>query len=152
MKMDAREVAGRVKHFEEVCRERGIKLTHQRLEIFKEVAQTIDHPDAESVYFRVRKRMPTVSLDTIYRTLSLLKELGLIVVLAPTRERARFDANLKHHHHFICTQCGLTRDFYSEQLDQVWLPDTLAEFGSVQTARVEVLGVCRSCGQIGPAD
>lgn len=145
MKIDAKEVARRMAHFEEVCRTQGIKLTHQRLEIFKEVAQTVDHPDAESVFLRVRKRMPTVSLDTIYRTLSLLNDLGLIVVLGPTRERARFDANLQHHHHFICTQCGLTRDFYSRELDQLKLPENLSEFGSVQTTQVEVLGVCLGC-------
>ena len=56
MKINAKELARRLQNFEAVCREKGIKLTHQRMEIFREVAQTMDHPDAEKVMQRVRKR------------------------------------------------------------------------------------------------
>ena len=66
MTTDPSGVERRMAHFETVCRDSGIKLTHQRLEIFREVAQTGDHPDAEKVYQGVRERMPTVSLDTVY--------------------------------------------------------------------------------------
>ena len=69
MKIGKREIEQRMERFEEVCRNSGMKLTHQRMEIFREVAQTGDHPDAEKVYQGVRKRMPTISLDTVYRTL-----------------------------------------------------------------------------------
>ena len=64
-----------------------------------------------AVFEGVRERMPTVSLDTVYRTLWWLKDLGLITTLGSSRERTRFDANLSRHHHFVCVQCGLTRDF-----------------------------------------
>ena len=117
MKIPLKEIEQRMARFEEACRNSGAKLTHQRMEIFREVAQTGDHPDAEKVFQGVRKRMPTVSMDTVYRTLWWLKDLGLITILGPARERARFDANLRRHHHFVCTQCGLTRDFYSDELD-----------------------------------
>ena len=104
MKISKREIEQRMNHFNEVCRNSGAKLTHQRLEIFREVAQTGDHPDAEQIYQGVRKRMPTVSLDTVYRTLWLLKDLGLTIPLGFPRERTRFDANLSRHHHFVCVQ------------------------------------------------
>jgi Fur family peroxide stress response transcriptional regulator len=93
------------------------------MEIFREVAQTDDHPDAEKVYQSVRKRMPTVSSDTVYRILWWLKELGLITTLGPPRERTRFDANLSCHHHFVCVRCGLTRDFYSDKFNKLRLPE-----------------------------
>ena len=62
-----------------------MKLTHQRMEIFREVARTADHPDAQTVYERVRKRVPAVSLDTVYRNLWLLSDLGLLSTLGPPR-------------------------------------------------------------------
>ena len=72
------EIALRMDRFIKACREDGAKLTHQRMEIFREVAQRGDHPDAEMVYKGVRERMPTVSQDTVYRTLWWLKDLSSI--------------------------------------------------------------------------
>lgn len=134
-----------MKHFERVCREKGVKLTHQRIEIFREVAQTGEHPDADQVFRRVRLRIPTVSLDTVYRTLWRLKDLGLVETLGSSRERSRFDANLTPHHHFVCRKCGFTRDFYSDALGTVSIPESVDAFGSVESTHVEVRGICRSC-------
>ena len=145
MKISKQEIKRRMSRFNEVCRDSGVKLTHQRMEIFREVAQTGDHPEADSVYKGVRERMPTISLDTVYRTLWLLRDLGLINTLGPPRERTRFDANLSHHHHFVCIRCGLTRDFYSDELDELKLPESVKDFGYVETTQVEVKGVCRKC-------
>ena len=145
MKTPRKEIKRRMKNFEEVCRSSGLKLTHQRLEIFREVAQTGDHPDAEAVYRGVRKRMPTVSLDTVYRTLWMIKDLGLISTLGPPKERTRFDANLDHHHHFVCTRCGLTRDFYSDHLNNLKLQDAVRSFGHLEKAQIEIRGLCHKC-------
>ena len=129
-----------------------MKLTHQRIEIFREVLQSGDHPDAEKVFQGVRGRMPTVSLDTVYRTLWWLKDLGLITILGLSRERARFDANLSRHHHFVCTQCGLTRDFYSDEFDSLKLPDSVLSFGHAENIQVEVKGRCLKCAASGKTD
>jgi Fur family peroxide stress response transcriptional regulator len=131
--------------FEEICRHSGAKLTPQRMEIFRQVAKSGDHPDAENVLQGVHKRMPTVSMDTVYRTLWWLKDLGLITVLGPPRERARFDANLSRHHHFVCTQCGLTRDFFSAEFDSLQLPDSVQSIGHAEKTQVEVKGLCLEC-------
>jgi Fur family peroxide stress response transcriptional regulator len=145
MAIDKQEIEQRIKHFTGVCRESNVKLTHQRLEIFREIAQTGDHPDAEKVYRRIRKRLPTVSLDTVYRTLWLLTDLGLITTLGPAHMRTRFDANLNRHHHFVCIRCGATHDFYSNELSQITLPESLKKIGSVETMQMEVRGVCWHC-------
>lgn len=149
MKISKREIEQRMERFKEVCRNSGMKLTHQRMEIFREVAQTVDHPDAEKVYQGVRERMPTMSLDTVYRTLWMLKDLDLITTLGSSRGRTRFDANLSHHHHFVCVRCGLTRDFYSDAFDELRLPDSVKAFGHVETTQVEVKGVCPKCNAKG---
>jgi Fur family peroxide stress response transcriptional regulator len=134
-----------MQHFEQVCRCAGVKITHQRQEIFRHVAQSSRHPDAGAVLRAVRQRVPTISLDTVYRTLWLLTDLGLITMLGPPRERARFDANLSRHHHFVCRRCGLIRDFYSDAFDELRLPEAVAEIGLVETTHVEAEGVCRAC-------
>jgi Fur family peroxide stress response transcriptional regulator len=148
MEIDAGEVERRMRHFEEVCRAAGVKRTHQRIEIFREVARSGDHPDAEAVLRGVRQRVPTVSLDTVYRTLWLLDDLGLIHTLGPARERTRFDANLRRHHHFVCERCGLTRDFESEALAELPLPESLRAIGEVKATHVEVRGVCHECARM----
>ena len=145
MKVLKNDLEQRMASFEEECRKSGAKLTHQRMEVFREVAQTYDHPDAEKVFEGVRKRMPTISLDTVYRTLWWLKGLGLITMLAPPRERVRFDANLNRHHHFVCTRCGMTRDFYCDELDRLKLPDSILSIGHAEKTRVEVKGLCHQC-------
>jgi Fur family transcriptional regulator, peroxide stress response regulator len=145
VKIRKQELEQRMEHFKTVCRESGVKLTHQRMEIFREVAQTGDHPDAEKVHTRVRMRLPTVSLDTIYRTLWLLNDLGMVTTLGSNHERTRFDANLSRHHHFVCIRCGLTLDFCSDELDNLRLKETLKSFGTVESAQVEVHGVCHAC-------
>ena len=144
-KVDALTVGGRLGRFKAAARASGVKLTHQRLEIFREVASSLDHPDAESVFRAVRRRLPTLSLDTVYRTLWMLNDLGLITTLGPRRERVRFDANLDHHHHYVCTRCGLTRDFTSSGLGALRVPVAVRELGRVITTQVEVRGICSRC-------
>ena len=145
MKAAKQDIEQRMARFNEACRKSGAKLTHQRMEIFREVAQSLDHPDVEKVYQGVRKRMPTVSLDTVYRTLGWLKELGLVTTLGPPRERTRFDANLSRHHHFVCTQCGLTQDFYNDQFDNLIVPESVQSIGHAEMTQVEVKGICLKC-------
>ena len=141
------EVSRRLQHIKEVCRRAGLKFTHQRMVIFDTVARATDHPNAEAVYAAVREQIPTVSLDTVYRTLALLVEFGLIEKLCATQETMRFDGNMAPHHHFICTRCGATHDFYSEPFDTLVLPDDVQALGRVQKVQVEVRGVCRRCAQ-----
>jgi len=135
----------RLEHLRTVAREAGLKLTHQRLEIFRELAGTEEHPDAETIFRAVQQRMPTVSLDTVYRTLWMLHDLGLVTTLGPQRYGVRFDANLDRHHHYFCVRCGLVRDFESEELSGLSVPDSVKRLGSVVDAHVEVRGLCATC-------
>jgi Fur family transcriptional regulator, peroxide stress response regulator len=123
----------------------GVKQTHQRIEIFREVVQTAEHPDAETIYRGVRQRIPTISLDTVYRTLLLFIDLGLISSLKTSHERMRFDANQQPHHHFVCTECGMIRDFSSREFDTLTIPDAVRAFGSTVQTHVEFRGLCWHC-------
>ena len=145
MRVDETEVQRRLERFKAVARDAGLKLTHQRLEIFKAIASSLEHPSAEFVHQTVQATMPTVSLDTVYRTLWLLTDLGLATTLGPRQDSVRFDANVENHHHFICTRCGLVRDFESNDLNALQIPDTVHHFGRIESTHLEVRGVCDQC-------
>jgi Fur family peroxide stress response transcriptional regulator len=131
--------------FLEVCQATGVRVTHQRMEIYRELASTEEHPSAETICRRVRERMPTVSVDTIYRTLWLLEKSKLISRVHILTETARFDANTGPHHHFICSRCGLINDFYSSEPDQFQIPTEVQSWGEVESIHLELRGVCTNC-------
>jgi Fur family peroxide stress response transcriptional regulator len=137
----------RMDRFKEQLRIAGVKLTHQRIEIFREVAVSEDHPDAEKIYKSVRKRLPSLSLDTVYRALWSMLDLGLITTLGPPRKTVRFDANMTLHHHFVCSKCGMTRDFYSKKLDRLKIPESEEILEIIQRTQVEVRGICVKCSK-----
>jgi len=85
-------------------RTRGLRLTGPRRLVLEVVRGTEAHPTAESVHRMVRRRLPRVSLGTVYRNLRLLVAEGLVHELPGPH--ARFDGNLERHHHFTCTGCG----------------------------------------------
>jgi Fur family peroxide stress response transcriptional regulator len=145
MKVDKSEVDRRVEYFKQAARRAGVKLTYQRLEIFREVSSRLDHPDAETVFQAVHARLPMVSLDTVYRTLWMLNDLELLNALGPRHESVRFDANLKSHHHFVCVRCGMARDFVSAQLGGLRVPKEAKQFGQATDIHVEVRGICDKC-------
>lgn len=131
----------------EIFRQQGVKATHQRIEIIRELAGSEEHPDAEMILARVRQKIPVISVDTIYRTLRLLEERGVITRVGSMRDRARFDANTDRHHHFVCTECGMIGDFYSAAIDRYPVPREVSEMGSVEGVYVELRGKCRKCRQ-----
>ncbi len=145
MKVDTKEIERRSKAFSNACRRYGLKSTYQRAEIYHELARTEEHPDVETIYARVRRRIPAISLDTVYRTLRLLEKKGIISRVGALGEKARFDANTAHHHHFICTKCGFIGDFHNEELNGFSTPSDVAAMGTVNSIHVELRGICRKC-------
>jgi Fur family peroxide stress response transcriptional regulator len=143
--VEAAEIERRLDRLRTAFRRSGAKLTHQRLEIFREIASRVDHPGVDAVFHAVKNRLPTVSLDTVYRTLWLLNDLRLITTLGPRREGVRFDPNLDRHHHYVCVQCGLVQDFESPRLAALHVPAAVHGFGSIEGVQVEVRGLCRRC-------
>ncbi len=149
MKIEDKKVEKRIHRFPEVCRRYGVKATHQRSEIYRELAGTKEHPDAETIYTRVRKRIPAISLDTVYRTLRLLEKKGLISRVGSLGERTRFDADADRHHHFVCTECGFIGDIYNEEWNDVQAPSDVRTLGKVNSIHVEVRGLCNACRRKG---
>ena len=107
------ELEKRLARFEKSCREHGLRVTQQRREIFRTVAQSCAHPSAERVFMAVRKQLPNVSLDTVYRTLSSLEDMDLLTRVGLS-SKARFDGDLRPHSHFVCTRCGEVYDIFPQ--------------------------------------
>ena len=135
----------KIELFRKVCKKQGIKVTPQRLEIFLEVIDADDHPSAEDLFRRVRRRMPTISLDTVYRTLGTFDQQGLIAKIHFLEDKARFDPNTNHHHHVVCTKCKSVTDFYWPEIDAVGLPPQTEGWGRVDSKHVQLNGLCSKC-------
>jgi Fur family peroxide stress response transcriptional regulator len=137
--------ASRIEQLSLGLRDSGLRLTHQRLEIVRAIAADRTHPDVETVYEAVRKRVPTISLDTVYRTLGTLTDRGLITRVQFMPGPARYDANQAQHHHFVCTRCGLVRDVEDRDLDAIQAPAEVTRIGCPEAVTVQFRGVCEAC-------
>ncbi len=142
-------VAERERRFTSALIEDGLRLTHQRLEIIREIAGVEDHPDAEEVLRRVRVRVPTLSQDTVYRALTVLADRGLITRITTPRA-TRFDPDTSPHCHFVCDACGRLEDVSEDTVPSLsglveHLPLTLPGVGEVRTVHVEMCGRCEEC-------
>jgi len=128
-------------------RARGLRLTDPRRVVLEVVRGTASHPTAEWVHRMVRRRLPRVSLGTVYRNLRLLVEEGLVQELPGPH--ARFDGNLGRHHHFTCVTCGRILDVEGPLCE----PQTRAVSARVESAhgltithqRIDFFGRCPAC-------
>jgi len=141
----AESVPDRLKTFEQCCRRGGLKLTHQRLEIFRELVSTCDHPSANTIYQRVQARIPTISLDTVYRTLLTFEDCGLAARVPAFDDHARFDAELSPHQHLACTECKCVEDLHWEGFEDINLPTRTKEWGDIRSKHVVLRGICKAC-------
>ena len=128
-----------------ICKQHRIKVTPQRMEVFLEIIEATDHPSAEQVYERVRTRLPTISLDTVYRTLSTYDRIGLISKVYFVDDKTRFDPNTMHHHHLVCTICKDVMDFQWPELDEARLPPETESWGEPSTKLLQIMGICSNC-------
>lgn len=141
---NAQKTSERLETFKAICMQAGLKLTHQRLEIFKILADTTDHPSVEDVFEKVKQSVPTIALDTVYRTLTTLEQYGALERVQ-LETRTRFDPNLATHHHFVCKECNCIEDFYWPVFDQIKLPTKISSLGQVNSKHVEIRGICKEC-------
>ncbi len=125
--------------------EHGLKFTHQRYLVYQTMTEAKDHPSAEAVWRRVRREAPSISLDTVYRTLAALEARKLVVRVPGGGEEGRFDGNPVPHHHLVCLSCGRIEDFSMPGVGLADLPPAVAQWGCPRDAQVVVRGICRAC-------
>jgi len=125
--------------------------TPQRAMILEELQKTTSHPSAVELYERVRRRLPKISLGTVYRNLELLAAMGKIQKLDLAGGEARFDGNLDPHYHVRCVRCGRVDDVHGP-LPTKWIEQSRQATGyEVLGHRLELVGLCPQC-QHGPEE
>ena len=135
--------------FAAYCREHGLSVTHQRLAIFEALAASREHPSAEQLHRAVQRRIPTLSLATVYKNLAALKAIGAVADVNPLHEQGRYEAALpgtgagQSHHHLVCVSCKKVRDLYDSELDRLRVRDT--QGFDVRAVRVQAEGLCPDC-------
>lgn len=105
---------------EQKCIEAGLKMTEPRKVILSIMAHASDHPSVEDVYERAKKKDSSISMATVYRTLSLLDELGLVFRHEfSDSDHARYEVNTEHHHHLIDLDTGKVIEFQNDQIEKM---------------------------------
>ena len=135
----------KIDYLKTMCKLKGMRVTPQRIAIFKEVTKSCEHPDAETVYEAVKHKMTNVSVDTVYRTLSSLEEMDMIFRVDNQLPKARFDADKTPHHHFLCTQCNEVYDIFLEPGEEIPIPKNADKFGRIKDINVQIRGICNKC-------
>lgn len=93
-----------------MLRDKGFKVTPQRLAIYNVLANTKAHPSAEMIFNELQPIYPTMSLATVYKTIEILREIGLVQILNAGEDSFRYDANMMPHSHIRCLECGRVDD------------------------------------------
>ncbi len=126
-------------------RGRDVKMTPQRAAIYRALAERVDHPTAEDLYRQVRRGYPMISPNTVYYSLAVLKQAGLVHEVNYWHDRSRFDANLDLHHHLICLGCRKIQDVADVALDRLTVSSRQRGAFEVTGHRVEFHGYCAAC-------
>lgn len=144
-KISCAELDEKTHWFEGRCREIGLRVTPQRIAIYKELLRTNEHPSAEMLHGKVRKLFPSISLDTVNRTLLTLSEIGAAFVVEGSGDAKRFDGVLESHQHFKCIKCKRIIDFHHKPFDNIPIPKVLNRRFTILRKTVYFEGICDLC-------
>lgn len=127
------------------------RMTSQREVIIEELRNVKTHPTADQVYDIVRKRLPKISLGTVYRNLEVLSDLNLIKKLEVGGTQKRFDGNIDDHYHIRCKVCGKVEDISVDAISVNCLEDinSLSKGYTELTFSLELIGICPDCAKKG---
>ncbi len=131
--------------FEKACYKHGLKITPQRVAIYKELSSSQKHPSAIMIFRRIRSYFPNISLGTVNNTLLTFAQIGLARVVESSGDPKRFDPKLEPHHHFRCLGCGKIVDFYDDDYDAIKIPAAMKKRFIILGKTVHLEGFCEKC-------
>jgi Fur family transcriptional regulator, peroxide stress response regulator len=131
--------------FAELSRRAGLPLTHQRQVIYDTLMRMPGHPSPEEVYAKVRRRIPSISLATVYKNLNRFLKAGLLQEMSVHHGSLRVEVNDHPHHHLVCASCKKIEDIDSEQIGPLQVRGRLPKGFAVQRFSVDVIGLCARC-------
>ncbi len=98
-------------------REKGLKITPQRIAILEAIYVLNNHPTAENIIDFIRKNHPNIATGTVYKVLDTLVKKKLVKKVTTERDVMRYDGVMEHHHHLYCVECDLIEDYVDEELN-----------------------------------
>jgi Fe2+ or Zn2+ uptake regulation protein len=128
----------------QVLKERGLRVTQQRVAVLDHLLASCEHPTAEEIGAAVNRTDPTASRASVYNVLRSLTRAGLVTELVLDDAVARYDANLDPHHHFVCTSCRKVEDV-PQPLCATALAEAFADGRVVSEVSVTLRGLCAVC-------
>ena len=131
--------------FRELASKHRLAVTHQRQVVFEAVIASDGHHSPEAIYATVRRKIPSISLATVYNNLRLFIDCGLLREVTPHASTLRVDGNLEPHHHLVCTACKSVQDIAGDFVDFKKLARELPDGFDVSQPLIEVFGLCRRC-------
>jgi Fur family peroxide stress response transcriptional regulator len=126
-------------------RHHGIAVTPQRLAVLATLEGCRDHPSAERIYREVRRQLPAISFNTVYKTLETFCEKGLALKVNPLHEAARYDGDTSHHAHLICRRCHTIIDLPWEAPPAPVLAGEDLKGFHVEQQTLTIWGLCPRC-------
>jgi Fur family peroxide stress response transcriptional regulator len=133
--------------FRELCQENGIAVTHQRQVLYEVMKSMHGHPSPEEVYARVKKKVPAISLATVYKNIHLFVESGVFREVSMHHGSQRVEMNREPHHHMVCSKCKGITDLGEKELGLVMTQARLPGGFLVERYAVDVIGICATCQQ-----
>lgn len=131
--------------FRSICERSGVAVTHQRQVIYEALQSMRGHPSPEEVYARVKKKVPSVSLATVYKNIHLFIDSGIFREVSLHHGSLRVETNAKPHYHLVCTSCKSITDIDAEELGFTSRARRLKGGFLAQRFSVDVLGLCPGC-------
>jgi len=129
----------------EIFKEHGLKMTPQRLSVYQALAGNRSHPNVNQVYDLVKKQLPSISFDTVFRTISHFAEIGLIDKVSSTGGSKRYDPNTDDHHHFECKVCGDIIDLFDIDIDLSGIASQIGDDLMINKTKLVMTGICSNC-------
>ena len=131
--------------FRLMCARAGVAVTHQRQVIYEALRAMGGHPSPEEVYERVKAKVPSVSLATVYKNIHLFIESGVFREVSLHHGTLRVETNARPHHHLVCTACKSITDIDADELGFATKARKLRGGFLAQRYAVDVLGLCPAC-------
>lgn len=133
--------------FREICAQHGLTVTHQRQVIYETVMSLPGHPSTEAIYEKVRERIPSISLATVYKNVRTFLESGVFQEVSFHHGSLRVETNRRPHHHLVCTHCKAIIDIEESKFEPLRLRSGVPRGFTIQKFAIDILGVCEACSR-----
>ena len=139
------KLESRIQAFVEQCKAARMKVTPQRLLIFRALVRDHSHPSPDKIFRSIKRSHPTISHATVYTTLEAFARHGIIARLTPLHDTVRFDPMTEPHHHLVCVHCKEVTNIHEPDFDALAIPEQVRRHNTVLGHSVFVNVICPAC-------